>query len=94
MSTKDDETTLLMKYIDSGEIDRSLKTASKFLQIQNTEYEKCINALIRMCDGGLRQTFDASQIKSFRAKISDNAESVEVIEVECLSLFIRKQVFN
>lgn len=80
--TKDDESTLLMKSIANGDMKTALTIASKFLQVQNTEYEKSINALIRMCDGGLRQTFDASQIKSFRAKIADQAETVNVLEVD------------
>ena len=88
-SAKDDENALLMKSIESGDIQNSLALAGKLLQIQNTEYEKCINALIRMCDGGLRQTFDATQIKSFRAKIADQAETVEVIDVDDAPTYVQ-----
>ena len=75
--TKTDESSLLMKYIESNDMENALNIARKFLQIQDSEYEKCINALIRMCDGGLRQVFDPTQIKSFRATIADNTEVVK-----------------
>lgn len=80
--SKSEETSLFVNYIENGDMQNAVKTAQKFLHKQNTEYERNINALIRMCDGGLRQTFDSSEIKSFRAKIAEQAETVEVMEID------------
>lgn len=80
--TKNDESSMLMKYIEMGDMQNALTVASKFIQITNSEYEKSINALIRMCDGGLRQVFDLSQIKSFRATTADTAEAVDTIDIK------------
>lgn len=80
--TKTSDSAKLMKYIETGDIENAISFAGKFLQIQNTEYEKSINALIRMCDGGLRQVFDPSQIKSFRANIADNTEAVDTLDID------------
>lgn len=82
-STQMEESNLLMKYIESGDIQNSLKVASGFFQVANTEYEKCINALIRMCDGGLRQVFSVNQIKSFRGQIAEqDKDKIEVIDID------------
>jgi len=57
-----------------------------FTSVLNGDFQSRINSLIRMSDGGLKQTFNVNELQTFRAYTATNAEVNEENDIQDLNI--------
>lgn len=77
------DTSDLVQALEAGDIDSALQLGSGIVENHafDSEFESKIQNLIRICDGSLRQTFDAHSIQASRATRADDVVEVDAIDV-------------
>ncbi|OHT11692.1 hypothetical protein TRFO_03937 [Tritrichomonas foetus] len=83
----------LTKALKEDNLDLALKIGSTYFSQVNISYEQKINALIRMCDGGLRLIFDKDEIKCFKMQIAETPEERHVLDIDSAPLYDGKSNF-
>jgi len=57
-----------------------------FTSVLNGDFQSRINSLIRMSDGGLKQTFNVNELQTFRAYTATSTEVNEVDDIQDLNI--------